>query len=77
MSKINLDLRYLSIIIVLLDYTYLVSITTLTPTVIEKINFSRLFPLNAQESKYDIVKLSKGAKIRNRYNQVPHLTQVK
>ena len=28
----------------------------------------------APEKKY-IIKISKGAKIRNRYNQVPHLTQ--
>ena len=30
-----------------------------------------LFP----ENTLGIVKVSKGAKIRNRYNQVPHLTQ--
>ena len=32
---------------------------------------SYLFPVNG----YNTVKGSKGAKIRNRYNQVPHLTQ--
>ena len=25
--------------------------------------------------EYDLIEVSKGAKIRNRYNQVPHLTQ--
>ena len=30
---------------------------------------------NCQKTDPKIIKVSKGAKIRNRYNQVPHLTQ--
>ena len=38
-SKVNLDLRYLSIVIVLLDQPLLVSIMTLASSVIEKSTF--------------------------------------
>ena len=33
------------------------------------------FPMSHKKDARNIVKVSKGAKIRNRYNQVPHLTQ--
>ena len=36
---------------------------------------STVLPKRIQSVKLDKVKVSKGAKIRNRYNQVPHLTQ--
>ena len=59
------------------------------PFILVKINFRKtayfchfieMLLCNLEENmysvhEYDFLKVSKGAKIRNRYNQVPHLTQ--
>ena len=49
----------------------------------ENINWKKIYLINISTSndmklrdfQYRYLKVSKGAKIRNRYNQVPHLTQ--
>ena len=55
--------------------TLTVYLTNCASKILVDIVFPILNVLNDEFRKKSKMKVSKGAKIRNRYNQVPHLTQ--